>query len=323
MATRLPLALAQLRRTRPRERRPRDPRRCRRARRARRADGSPARGVVPGTSARPTSARPRTRCSTPPAKACASRSAEASPPCTTRTAGWASLGVWQRLRDEGLAAPARLAVHPGRAGGRARRPAASARRFGDDLMRLGYLKAFMDGTLGSQTARLLDGSGVQITSREELADIVRARRAAGLAGRRARDRGSRQPRGAGRLRGDPRRRGSRSACATGSSTRSARAGGHARASPSSASPASVQFSHAPSDRELADRFWSGKTDGAYAFRSLLGRGRRRRQRLRRADRGARPAGRDPRRRAAHDRRPPRLASGAGAHASSRRSSRRR
>src|SRR5207253_990059 len=31
---------------------------------------------------------------------------------------------------------------------------------------------------------------------------------------------------------------------------------------------SVQFSHAPSDRDLADRFWSGQTDGAYAYRSL-------------------------------------------------------
>src|SRR5439155_4159561 len=32
--------------------------------------------------------------------------------------------------------------------------------------------------------------------------------------------------------------------------------------------ASVQFSHAPSDRDLADRFWAGRTDRAYAFRSL-------------------------------------------------------
>jgi hypothetical protein len=31
---------------------------------------------------------------------------------------------------------------------------------------------------------------------------------------------------------------------------------------------SVQFSHAPSDRDLADRFWPDKVDGAYAFRSL-------------------------------------------------------
>jgi predicted amidohydrolase YtcJ len=33
--------------------------------------------------------------------------------------------------------------------------------------------------------------------------------------------------------------------------------------------ASVQFSHAPSDRDLADRYWAGKTGGAYAYRSLL------------------------------------------------------
>jgi predicted amidohydrolase YtcJ len=32
--------------------------------------------------------------------------------------------------------------------------------------------------------------------------------------------------------------------------------------------ASVQFSHAPSDRDVADRYWAGKTDGAYAYRSL-------------------------------------------------------
>jgi predicted amidohydrolase YtcJ len=35
--------------------------------------------------------------------------------------------------------------------------------------------------------------------------------------------------------------------------------------------ASVQFSHAPSDRDLADRSWAGKT-GAYAFRSLVDTG---------------------------------------------------
>ena len=36
--------------------------------------------------------------------------------------------------------------------------------------------------------------------------------------------------------------------------------------------ASVQFSHATSDRDVADRYWAGKTDGAYAFRSLLDSG---------------------------------------------------
>src|SRR5207302_2230439 len=50
---------------------------------------------------------------------------------------------------------------------------------GDDLLRAGYLKVFMDGTLGSRTARMLDGTGVEITSREELADIVRGAARAG------------------------------------------------------------------------------------------------------------------------------------------------
>jgi predicted amidohydrolase YtcJ len=35
---------------------------------------------------------------------------------------------------------------------------------------------------------------------------------------------------------------------------------------------SVQFSHAPSDRDLAERFWAGKLDGAYAYRSLIDSG---------------------------------------------------
>jgi predicted amidohydrolase YtcJ len=35
---------------------------------------------------------------------------------------------------------------------------------------------------------------------------------------------------------------------------------------------SVQFSHAPSDRDLADRFWADHADGVYAFRSLLDSG---------------------------------------------------
>jgi hypothetical protein len=36
--------------------------------------------------------------------------------------------------------------------------------------------------------------------------------------------------------------------------------------------ASVQFSHAPSDRDLADRFWGETTSEPYAFRSLLDSG---------------------------------------------------
>jgi hypothetical protein len=36
--------------------------------------------------------------------------------------------------------------------------------------------------------------------------------------------------------------------------------------------ASVQFSHAPSDRDLAERCWRNRLDGAYAFRSLVDSG---------------------------------------------------
>jgi predicted amidohydrolase YtcJ len=142
---------------------------------------------------------------------------------------------------------------------------------GGDRLRLGYLKAFMDGTLGSQTARMLDGSGVEITSREQLEEFIRAGARAGfplavhaigdLANREALDafeatREEWQPFG---LR--PRIE-------------------HAQLLTPEDVPrfaeigvaASVQFSHAPSDRDLADRFWGERTKGAYAYRSLLDAG---------------------------------------------------
>jgi predicted amidohydrolase YtcJ len=185
--------------------------------------------------------------------------------------GWlGALRVFQRLRDEGSlllrvwqSLPHALVEETAAVGIRS--------GFGDDLLRVGYLKAFMDGTLGSRTARMLDGSGVEITSREELEDIVRRGAAAGLpvavhaigdlANREALDafeatRDVWQPLG---LR--PRIE-------------------HAQVLAPEDLPrfaalgvaASVQFSHAPSDRDLADRFWAGKTDGAYAYRSLIDSG---------------------------------------------------
>ena len=69
-----------------------------------------------------------------------------------------TLRVWQSLPAESLDHLEEVGLASG---------------LGDDLLRAGYLKTFMDGTLGSQTARLLDGSGVEITSRAELAEIVR------------------------------------------------------------------------------------------------------------------------------------------------------
>lgn len=43
-----------------------------------------------------------------------------------------------------------------------------------------YVKAFMDGTLGSRTARLIGGGGVEVTTREDFARIVRDAAARGL-----------------------------------------------------------------------------------------------------------------------------------------------
>src|SRR6202012_2780809 len=139
---------------------------------------------------------------------------------------------------------------------------------GDGFLRLGYLKAFMDGTLGSKTALLLDGTGVEITTREELEQIVRRGAAAGM------------PVAVHAI-GD---RANRNALDAFEATREAWAPRGLRQRIEHAQllapedvgrfasigvAASVQFSHAPSDRDIAERFWAGKTDGAYAYRSLL------------------------------------------------------
>jgi predicted amidohydrolase YtcJ len=144
--------------------------------------------------------------------------------------------------------------------------------FGDDMLRLGYLKLFMDGTLGSATARLLDGSGVEITSRDRLEEVVREAAAAGW------------PVGVHAI-GDGANRAALDAF-------EASAGAwrplglrqrieHAQLLDEAELPrfgevgvtASVQFSHAPSDRDLADRFWEGH-QGAYAYGALLEHGAR-------------------------------------------------
>jgi predicted amidohydrolase YtcJ len=166
--------------------------------------------------------------------------------------GVLSLRVWESHPKDELDALLALPVRGG---------------FGGELLRLGYVKAFMDGTLGSQTARLLDGSGVEITSKEELADaIVRAA-------------GHGFPVAVHAI-GD---RANRDALDAFEETRSVWSAQRLRPRIEHAQllapedlprfaglgvAASVQFSHAPSDRDLADRFWTGKTDGAYAFRSL-------------------------------------------------------
>ncbi|MFN8188299.1 MAG: amidohydrolase family protein [Gaiellales bacterium] len=142
---------------------------------------------------------------------------------------------------------------------------------GDDVFRIGYLKTFMDGTLGSQTAWMLDGSGVAITSCEQLADAIHRAARAGwpLAVHAIGDAANRAALDAfASTRDDWHPRGLRPRIE------------HAQLVDPADLPrfaalgvaASVQFSHAPSDRELADRLWGDRLAGAYAYRSLVDSG---------------------------------------------------
>lgn len=181
--------------------------------------------------------------------------------------GWVgALRFWQRLEAEGsLSVRVWQSLPHDRIGELAALGVRSC--FGSSMLRLGYLKAFMDGTLGSRTARMLDGSGVEITSRAELAEIIRRAAGAGfplavhaigdLANREALD-AFEETQDEWRPRGLRPRIEHAQLLAREDVARFAQLG----------VVASVQFSHAPSDRDLADRFWAGKTDGAYAWRSL-------------------------------------------------------
>jgi predicted amidohydrolase YtcJ len=181
--------------------------------------------------------------------------------------GWLGApGIFQRLRDEGGLSlrvwgsiPHELLEHVSELSFRS--------GFGDEYLRVGYLKCFMDGTLGSQTALLTDGTGVRITSREELQEIVRRGAEAGwpVAVHAIGDQANRdaldafdatkeawQPLGL-------RHRVEHAQCLTTEDLPRFAALGIA---------CSVQFSHAPSDRDLAERLWPDRLEGAYAFRSL-------------------------------------------------------
>src|SRR6185503_19927741 len=143
--------------------------------------------------------------------------------------------------------------------------------FGNPRLRLGYLKVFMDGTLGSQTARMLDGSGVEITSREELADLIRRAARAGfpVAVHAIGDQANRDALDAfEETHEDWQPLGLRQRIEHAQLLGPEDVGRFAQLGVA----ASVQFSHVPSDRDLADRLWAAKTDNAYAFRSLWASG---------------------------------------------------
>jgi predicted amidohydrolase YtcJ len=140
-------------------------------------------------------------------------------------------------------------------------------RFGSSFLRLGSLKAFMDGTLGSQTALLLDGTGVRITSRVELEELIRlgAQARFPVAVHAIGDRANRDALDAFEATQEVwrplglRHRIEHAQClAPEDVPRFAQLG----------IAASVQFVHATSDRALIERFWSDRADRAYRFRSL-------------------------------------------------------
>jgi predicted amidohydrolase YtcJ len=166
--------------------------------------------------------------------------------------GVLSLRVWQSVPHDRLEHVRALGVRSG---------------FGSALVRLGYLKVFMDGTLGSQTAWMLDGSGVRITSGAELAEIVVGAAEAGfpVAVHAIGDRANREALDAFERTAEVwRPLGLRQRIEHAQLLGPEDVGRFAALGVA----ASVQFSHAPSDRDLADRLWAGKTAGAYAYRSL-------------------------------------------------------
>jgi predicted amidohydrolase YtcJ len=167
-----------------------------------------------------------------------------------------TLRVWQSLPYDHIDRLAEIGVTSG---------------LGDDLLRVGYIKAFLDGTLGSRTALLLDGTGVEIVGYEEFVDIVARSARAGfpVAVHAIGDRANRRALDAFEATQDEwAPRGFRQRIEHAQLLAPEDVGRFAALGVA----ASVQFSHAPSDRDIADRFWEGRTDGAYAFRSLLDSG---------------------------------------------------
>ena len=88
-------------------------------------------------------------------------------------------GLWQRLDgDRRLTLRVHMSIPDEELG--AARATELRSGFGSDLVRVGPVKAFMDGALGSGTAWMLDGSDAALTTRAELEELVREAAAGGL-----------------------------------------------------------------------------------------------------------------------------------------------
>src|SRR3954453_22329283 len=169
-----------------------------------------------------------------------------------RPPGELTVRVWQSLPAERLEAGTAIAP-----------------QLDDPMLRIGYVKAFMDGTLGSRTARLLDGSGGEITSSARLAELIRAAERAGfaLAVHAIGDQANRDALDAFSAAATPgaRHRIEPAQCIAPEDVARFAALGIA---------ASVQYTHATSDRDLVERIWADRIEHAYPFRSLWAAGAR-------------------------------------------------
>jgi predicted amidohydrolase YtcJ len=184
-------------------------------------------------------------------------------------------GIWQDLHADRLLT---LRVSAARAAEllTGLRAAELRTGFGDDLLRVGPVKAFLDGTLGSRTAHMLEpfadgGTGLELLAGDDFAALVREAAEGGL-------------QVAVHAIGDAANRAALDAFAA---TRDAGAPAGLRPRIEHAQLlhpddvgrfaelgviASMQPSHAPSDRDGADAAWGERAAGAYAWRSLADAG---------------------------------------------------
>lgn len=152
--------------------------------------------------------------------------------------------------------------------------------FGDEMLRVGPIKIFADGALGSRTADMLEpysnepyNCGIEVTATEELRQLVRRANAAGLtvaihaigdrANRRAIDVLS-EIHAEGLDKGLRNRIEHLQLLTPEDLPRLATCG----------AIASMQPIHATSDMEIADRYWGKRARYAYAWRSVLDAGGR-------------------------------------------------
>jgi predicted amidohydrolase YtcJ len=141
--------------------------------------------------------------------------------------------------------------------------------WGDDTLRIWGVKAFLDGSLGSRTAEMLDGSGVTVLPQDELRELVRRCAEAELnvclhaigdrAVRRALD-ALQSHAGAWR---NWRPRIEHVQCVNPADVPRFKTAG---------AIASMQPIHAVADRELADREWPAVAAHSYAWKPLLDAG---------------------------------------------------